>query len=451
VHSNRKEPPRGLRRPSLIAGTASARTVARRRHAAEELDHFFDISTDLLCIAGTDGYFKRLNPAWERALGYTTDELREDERTRALLAAIVDGSDDAIIGKNLDGIILSWNQGAQRTYGYSPQEAIGQPIDLIAPPERAGEIATIMASVAKGAPVRYHDTIRMCKDGTRVHVAVTISPVRDLSGTMVGAASIARDITDRVKAEQCFSRLVMAAPDAMVIVDSGGRIALVNEQTERLFGYPAVEMVGQPVEMLIPQHLRGLHVHHRDDYLAAPQIRRMGTGLELSGLRRDGTEFPIEISLSPLDTDEGSMASASIRDISERRQAERALADARDEALAAARLKSQFVAMVSHEIRTPMNGVIGVTALLLDTPPAAGPAALRPGDPQLRPGPADHRQRHPRLLQDRGGQDRAGRGRLRARQAHRIGHPGRSRVLPRQGRRSRLLLPARAPGGRARR
>ena len=160
----------------------------------------------------------------------------------------------------------------------------------------------------------------------------------------------------------------MAASDAMVIIDSRGRIVLVNEQTERLFGYPAAELVGQPVEMLVPHQLRDLHVHHRDNYLAAPQIRQMGTGLELSGLHRDGTEFPIEISLAPIDTDEGSMASAAIRDITERLEAEHALASARDEALAAARVKSQFVAMVSHEIRTPMNGVIGLTALLLDTP-----------------------------------------------------------------------------------
>ena len=174
----------------------------------------------------------------------------------------------------------------------------------------------------------------------------------------------------------------MAASDAMVIIDSRGRIVLVNEQTERLFGYPAAELVGQPVEMLVPHQLRDLHVHHRDNYLAAPQIRQMGTGLELSGLHRDGTEFPIEISLAPIDTDEGSMASAAIRDISERLEVEQALARARDEALAAAQLKSQFVAMVSHEIRTPMNGVIGLTALLLDTPLAAGPATVHRGDRQ---------------------------------------------------------------------
>ena len=419
--------------------TERNRAEALRRSAAEQLDYFFAISTDLLCVAGADGYFKRLNPAWEHTFGYTTDELlakpyaefvhpddvdrtnseaaelaagdkvtvsfenryrcrdgsyrwlswnanripdsgllyavardttekRRADQTHALMAAIVDGSEDAIIGKDLDGTIVSWNPAAERTYGYRPEEAIGQPIGMLALPQHAGEIEEILGRVALGVPVPYHHTIRLRKDGSQAHVGITVSPVRDSTGTVIGAASIARDVLSRLKAERSFNRLVMAASDAMIIVDSRGRIVLVNERTERLFGYSAAELVGQPVEMLVPHQLRGPHVRRRDNYLAAPQIRQMGTGLELSGLRRDGTEFPIEISLAPIDTDEGSMASAAIRDITERLGAEHALASARDEALAAARVKSQFVAMVSHEIRTPMNGVIGLTALLLDTP-----------------------------------------------------------------------------------
>jgi PAS domain S-box-containing protein len=302
------------------------------------------------------------------AVARDTTEKRRAEQAHSLLAAIVDGSDDAIIGKNLDGTIVSWNPAAERTYGYRPEEAIGRNIGMLAPPQHAGEMEEILGRVAGGEPVGYHHAIRVCKDGRQVHVGVSVSPVRDSNGAVIGAASIARDVVSRLKAERSFSRLVMAATDAMVIVDSRGRIVLVNERTERLFGYSAAELVGQPVEMLVPHQLRGSHVRQRNNFLAAPQIRQMGTGLELSGRRRDGTEFPIEISLAPIDTDEGSMASAAIRDITERVGAEHALAAARDEALAAARVKSQFVAMVSHEIRTPMNGVIGLTALLLETP-----------------------------------------------------------------------------------
>ncbi|PPK66138.1 response regulator [Actinokineospora auranticolor] len=171
-----------------------------------------------------------------------------------------------------------------------------------------------------------------------------------------------------LEGEQRFHRLVLGAPDAMVIVDERGLITLVNQQTERLFRYRADELVGKPVEVLIPEQFRRDHVRNRHEYLTSPSHRGMGVGLELVGQRRDGSQFPVEISLAPLETDQGVLVSAAIRDTSERREAEQALAAARDEALAAVRVKSQFVAMVSHEIRTPMNGVIGLTELLLDTP-----------------------------------------------------------------------------------
>jgi len=421
-----------------LTGRRSAE--AERRRAADQLDQFFNLSADLLCMAGTDGYFKRVNPAWEHALGWTTAELcarpwlefvhpddvarsrtemtgvigrevsagfsnryrcrdgsyrwlswksapataigvvyavarditdeRQADQARARLAAIVDGTNDAIVGMTLDGTILSWNVAAERLYGYQAEEVMGQSISLVT--ERPGEMEHFLESVARGTPLAHYRTTRVRKDRTRLQVEVTISPIRDGDGTVVGAASIARDMTERIKAEERFHRLVLAAPDAMVIVDSNGRIVLVNEQTEQLFGYSGDELLGKPVEilvpLLIPEQLRERHIQDPDANLTGPQVLRIGTDAAVSGRRRDGTAFPVEISLAPLDTDEGQMASAVIRDISERREVEQALARARDEALAAAQLKSQFVAMVSHEIRTPMNGVIGLTDLLLDTP-----------------------------------------------------------------------------------
>ncbi len=152
-------------------------------------------------------------------------------------------------------------------------------------------------------------------------------------------------------------RVVEAAPDAIVVVNQSGRIAIINRQTERLFGYTREELLGQSVDVLIPPRLRGSHPGHRERFFGEPRVRGMGTGLDLWALRKDGTEFPVEISLSPLHTGDQMLVSSAIRDITERKQLERQM-------LEASRLKGEFLANMSHELRTPLNAIIGFTELM---------------------------------------------------------------------------------------
>jgi PAS domain S-box-containing protein len=241
----------------------------------------------------------------------------------SLLAAIIESSDDAIISKDLRGTVTSWNKGAERMFGYTAEEIIGQPIVKIIPPDREAEEASTLESIRRGERIEQFQTVRKRKDGSLVDIGLSISPIRDHEGRIIGASKIAHDITDRVRAEAGFKGFLESAPDAVVVIDAAGRIAIVNALTETLFGYSRDELLGKPVEMLVPDRYRNIHVHHRDGYLKEPRTRPMGAGQELSGRRKDGSEFPVEISLSPLRTSrEGTLVISIIRDITERKQAE---------------------------------------------------------------------------------------------------------------------------------
>jgi PAS domain S-box-containing protein len=370
------------------------------------------------------------------------------ERER-LYAAAVEHSDDAIVTKTLDGVVTAWNPAAERIFGYPAEEMIGQSIELIVPANRRDELHDILARLRRGERIDHFETSRITRDGRRVEVSLSVSPVKSATGEIIGAAKIARDISEKRKAqadlvreieerrqifetsldlilvtdrkglilhvspsakdilgylpdemigrsaidfihpgdlhgtrnemrmarsgramrnfecrylhkdgrvvtlnwtgmwsepvqkhffsgrdmteqklaEEKFRLAVDASPSGIIMIDADGKIVLANAETERMFGYGRGELLGGPIDILVPADLRERHAVHRDRFHARPEARRMNQGRELHGLRKDGSEFPVEIGLNPIQTPSGLLVLGTIVDITESRKAQEELRD----------------------------------------------------------------------------------------------------------------------------
>jgi PAS domain S-box-containing protein len=238
--------------------------------------------------------------------------------------ALLEAAPDAIVGVDPTGVIVLANAQAERLFGYARDELLGSPVEILVPEAvRAVHPAHRQRYLEEPVPRPMGEGMELAarrKDGTEFPAEISLAAIELANGTVVAAA--VRDVTERKRAEAKFRGLLEAAPDAIVGVDHSGRISLANAQVERLFGYARDELLGQPVEVLVPHGVRDIHPSHRDRYFADPRPRPMGAGMQLAARRRDGTEFPAEISLSALETEDGLIVSAAIRDVTDRMEAQ---------------------------------------------------------------------------------------------------------------------------------
>jgi PAS domain S-box-containing protein len=276
---------------------------------------------------------------------------------------------DACMVLSPDGRVEHWSRGAQATFGYAGEEAIGRNVqDLVVPQDRVAEQLKALSDTINARSVTY-ESVRRRKDGSMLCVDVTTKLLSATGRPLILMSE--KDVTeikvqrDAKLMEARFRDLLESTPDGIVMANPTGHIVIANGQAESLFGYEPGELRGKPVDILLPERYRRSHVVHRSNYFLQPRKRAMGSGLDLAGVRKDGTEFPIEISLSPLRTEENAFVMSAIRDISERKRFERALQEKNVELATANQAKDRFLASMSHELRTPLNAIIGFTGTLL--------------------------------------------------------------------------------------
>lgn len=300
--------------------------------------------------------------------------LKRAEHESSYLASIVESSEDAIIGKTLDGTIVSWNRAAERLYGYDAHEAIGQSIAILVPDDLFDDLPAILEKIRRGEVIEHFETERMRKDGAHVSVSLTVSPLKDAAGAVIGASSIARNITARKRAEEALraadrqTRLILeAAAEGVYGTDAESNFTFVNPAATRILGYTAEELIGRRVHTMVHHSFPDGTPYPMEECKLAHAIMHAGVAIFVEDWfwRKDGSGFPVELSAAPMLVDGKVVGTvATFSDITERKQTTEKLALQARELERSNKELQQFAYISSHDLQEPLRTMASFAQLL---------------------------------------------------------------------------------------
>ena len=310
--------------------------------------------------------------------------MRED--LVSLLAAIAASSNDVIISKDISGIVTSWNNAAERLFGFSRAEMIGQSITRIIPSDLLSEEASILSRVGSGETLPPFETRRLTKDGLTVEVSVTASPIYNESGAIIGVSKIARDLTEgRRTAMELEKRgavlqsILNTVPDGLIVIGTDGVIQSFNPAAERIFGFSESEVIGRNIRILMPEAEAVRHDSYLEHYAATGERRIIGIGRVVTGKKKDGNTFPMELQIAEVQVPGLHLFTGFVRDLTAREEQERRLSELQAELIHVSRLSElgQMVSALAHEVNQPLTAIANYAAGASRMMPADAPPPLR--------------------------------------------------------------------------